>query len=313
MSHRVERIKSHILSKSLTSCVIEDANKLLPEEEEFLRNSFNLMKNLENRMLEKKELPKLLPGPLDELSEEEITFQIQKAFLRGQNMLLVESWTEKYGKNIVFPMTITPKSRMPYRDFMVVVSDPEDVSKVLQSHVKKSDIYGVAFLGDGVLSTRDNELWREQRRHLQDAFLPNTVMATEVFPISLQRAKFAARDRMRKTIENTNVVEINEFLLHEAMAQLQLALIGESEEEMERFNIPLRRAHENSLKFRLEGFEESLQRRTSARKVILDFSNQVLSHHPQGPLGKRLVDNCPFGKDDPKIKRDTVSTFNFAG
>jgi len=196
------------------------------------------------------------------------------------------------------------------------VSDPEDVDRVLRNHVKKSDIYGAAFLGEGVLSTRDNELWMEQRKHLQEAFLPNGALKTDVFPKSYARAKFAARERMRQIVQESpsaTVVEMNEFLLHEAMAQLQIALIGTSEEEMNRFNIPLRRAHENSLKLEIEPFEAALSRRRQARKTILGFSNVVLDHAPQGVLGKRLVDNCPFGKDDRTIKRDTVSTFNFAG
>ena len=199
--------------------------------------------------------------------------------------------------------------------FKVTIGDPDDATRILQNHPKKSEMYGIAFLGDGVLSTRDNDLWMEQRKHLQEAFLPNQALKTQVFPKSLERAKFASRQRMVQILEgkNTGVVEMNEFLLHEAMAQLQLALIGEKPEDMERSNIPLRRAHENSLKATIEPFEQALERRRLARKVILDYSNQVLSHRPQGVLGQRLVDNCPFGKDDPKVKRDTVSTFNFAG
>ena len=39
-------------------------------------------------------------------------------------------------------------------------------------HFKKSDAYGFLFLGNGVLSTTDNPLWRAQRQHLVEAFLP---------------------------------------------------------------------------------------------------------------------------------------------
>lgn len=97
------------------------------------------------------------------------------------------------------------------------------------------------------------------------------------------------------------------------LVETQMALIGETEEDMDRSNVPLRRAHEQSLKPQIETLDETIARRRSSRKTILDFSTQVLEHCPQGVLGKRLVDNCPFGKDDARIKRDTVSTFNFAG
>ena len=196
----------------------------------------------------------------------------------------------------------------------MTIGDPEDATRILQNHPKKSEMYGIAFLGDGVLSTRDNALWMEQRKHLQEAFLPNQALKAFVFPKSLERAEYASRVRMQELLKGkSGVVEMNEFLLHEAMAQLQLALIGESEEDMERFNVPLRRAHENSLKVVIEPMEAAIARKSTARKTIIDYSKEVLSHKPQGPLGQRLVDNCPFGRDDPYVKRDTVSTFNFAG
>ena len=51
----------------------------------------------------------------------------------------------------------------------------------------------------------------------------------------------------------------------------------------------------------------------SARRRINAWSEAVLEHRPQGPLGKRLVDNCPMGQDLPKVRRDATNTFGFAG
>jgi len=281
---------------------------------EHMKNMETLRMSLEDRT-QRTKLNEIVPGPLDDMSEFDMRTELQRAFLYGQNMLLMEKWVKKHGKNIVIPWTMTPRSAMPYQDWLVTIGDAEDATRILMNHPKKSEIYGIAFLGDGVLSTRDNDLWMEQRKHLQEAFLPNQALKQYVFPESLKRAQFASRKRLREMIgpKPSLVVEMNEFLLHEAMAQLQLALIGEKPEDMEKLNVPLRRAHENSLKVAIEPFEQALERRKTARKIILDYSEQVLSHCPQGVLGQRLVDNCPFGKDDPKIKRDTVSTFNFAG
>ena len=59
---------------------------------------------------------------------------------------------------------------------------------------------GVAFLGDGVLSTRDNESWKEQRRHLSEAFMPKSSLA-HIFPVSRDRAEYAVQERLARYIE----------------------------------------------------------------------------------------------------------------
>jgi len=131
----------------------------------------------------------------------------------------------------------------PYFDWLVIVNDPQDAERMLRTHVKKSKMYGGAFLGDGVLSTNNNHYWESQRKHLQEAFLPNATFATEVFPKSLARAKYAARELLAKQCQQ-GPVEMNEFLLNEAMAQLQLALIGESQAFMDKTNKPIRQVFE---------------------------------------------------------------------
>ena len=346
---RLSKLASHLISPSSATTMTSNGNQLQANStasaaspknsqavESFLDDLDEAMRQLEDRT-KQANLPAIIGGPLDDMTERQVRVELQKAFVSGQNMILVEKWTKKYGKNVVFPMTITPRGEMPYKGWLckhrvkqiadqytkilthqnknaVTIGDPDDATRILMNHAKKSDLYGLAFLGDGVLSTRDNDLWMEQRKHLQEAFLPQTALKIHVFPKSYERAKFAARTRLGETVgPNGGVLEINEFLLHEAMAQLQLALIGESQEDMDRTNIPLRRAHESSLKFQIEPFEEGLVRRKSTRKKILELSDDVLKRCPQGVLGQRLVDNCPFGKNDPKIQRDTVSTFNFAG
>jgi cytochrome P450 len=78
------------------------------------------------------------------------------------------------------------------------------------------------FLGDGVLSTTDNAMWREQRMHFTEAFLPQASLA-KLFPINVRRAEKS----MLRLPRNPGgaVVDMNEFLLHEAMAQLQVRCV----------------------------------------------------------------------------------------
>jgi hypothetical protein len=95
------------------------------------------------------------------------------------------------------------------------------------------------------------------------------------------------------------------------MAQLQLALIGESQQFMDSTNKPLRQAFEDTFTPEPD-FARAVEKRKANRKKIQEWSGQVLQDCPAGPLGKLLVSNCP-GIDDPKMRRDAVSTFGFAG
>ena len=88
----------------------------------------------------------------------------------------------------MFPFVVSPFKGIPHLDIVVVLCDEEDARNIARKHVRKSDMYGIgkpkiglntarlnrgiAFLGNGVLSTRDIDNWREQRQHLTEAFFP---------------------------------------------------------------------------------------------------------------------------------------------
>ena len=167
----------------------------------------------------------------------------------GDWQVYLQELCEHYGKdtptgvgNTLVPFLFQPAGKPVYLDLLVVLGDPEDSRRIARNHVRKSHLYGPTFLGRGVLSQRDNDLWKEQRKHLSDAFLPHTILK-KIFPISLSRAKFAVSEIMPGLIADSEVdegVEMNEFLLYEAMAQLQLALLGDTEENMNKCNKGLR-------------------------------------------------------------------------
>jgi cytochrome P450 len=285
-------------------------------DDSVIAKRIQLLSQLEDKTLVGVDISKLLCGPLDRYSKTETQFLLAKAFLNGANMIQVEKWCVEFGgspsSNIVFPLTITPQGEMPYIDWLVTIANPDDVELVLRNHVKKSKMYGVAFLGEGVLSTRDYELWIHQRKHLSEPFFPEATLSKEVFPVSLKRAQYAAEVLMDRLAREGKPFDINEFLLHETMAQLQLALIGESEEVMNATNKSLRQSYEKVL-IPNPDLEAANRQRTEARREIHKWANSVLERKPNGPLGKRLVDNCPMGKDLPKVRRDSVATFGFAG
>ena len=96
-------------------------------------------------------------------------------------------------------------------------------------------------MNDAVIATTDNDWWRKQRAHLVEAFLPNASLS-KIMPTSVGRAQACARRLGDLSRGGERCVQINEFFLHEAQAQLQMALFGSSEEYMEATNKPMRDA-----------------------------------------------------------------------
>jgi len=286
---------------------------------------------------DKERLFRELDGPVRRLGKVQALTLIQRAAVDGKIHEFWDTWVRKTGNpgtNIAFYSTVVPKGSMPYLDAFVVIANPKDAQRLARIHVKKSDTYGIAFLGDGVLSTQDLDSWKEQRSHVTDAFLPLSSLQ-HIFPISLQRAKFACDEKLMELSKDGAKVEINEFFLHEAMAQLQLGLLGETTEFMEETNKPLRSAFAGALNLKGDPVE-ALKVRSASRKTVHAYSNGLLSRSIDGtgcpvhsgsfemknqgaesihgPLAARISDFCPVNNQpDKKINRDNASTFLFAG
>lgn len=294
-----------------------------------------LMEMLEDKtkLPDRQQLLEDLPGPVKELGFVPAMLAVQRASLHGHLHHFWNEWSRRSsadgadaGTNFVFPTSVVPKGEVPYIDLMVVLSHPDDAERVARLHVRKGKSYGIAFLGDGVLSTRDIDSWREQREHLVEAFLPDASLK-HVFRASADRAEYCVDEKLRVQCEGGRAaLDINEFFLFEAMAQLQLALMGESTEYMEETNVPLRQSFKAALKL---GGMEAAKERSAARKTVHNYSNGLVrrsvgahvgvaeaqAHHQpssvSGPLTARIADVCPHAGAamDPKVQRDNASTF----
>jgi cytochrome P450 len=78
----------------------------------------------------------------------------------------------------------------------------------------------------------------KQRKHLSEAFLPLSSLAA-ILPKSLERAKLCAT-LLAKAAAGGTAVDMSDFLLHEAQAQLQCALLGAPNDLMEATNAKIR-------------------------------------------------------------------------
>jgi len=141
--------------------------------------------------------------------------------------------------NILLPTLTASDTQMPFFQNSVILSHPEDCERIARQHVKKQPNFTLVFF-QSLIATTNNEHWAKQRNYLNEVFLPDASLS-KIFPISYQRAK----DCSVKLGELSNAsgmygVQMHEFFLHEAQAQLQLALFGMDEEFMEKTNVPIR-------------------------------------------------------------------------
>lgn len=189
-----------------------------------------------------------LPGPWQGATTAEakvaLCQELQIAQLKGTDVFLYSKWQLQYGdnglgSNIVFPKILavgagtgTQLAIFP----RVLVADAADAERISRVHVRKDCNFEPA-LYDSVISTTDNEHWRRQRQHLAEAFMPLSSLA-KILPTSLARAKSCA-ERLALAAAR-GPVDMSDFLLHEAQAQLQLALLGAPEALAEATNEDIR-------------------------------------------------------------------------
>eukprot|EP00439_Symbiodinium_sp_Y106_P079836 s562_g18.t1 len=197
------------------------------------------------------ELTKVLPGPWDEaqsISEKVGLLQeVQIAFAGGSNVQQIAAWQQKFGKrglssNLAVPQVVNrgSGSQIVTRvDTRVIVADPDDAARLSRIHVQKDGQFEAALMSS-VISTTDNTEWSAQRKHLTEAFLPLSSLA-QIMPVSFARAASCA-ERLMAAATGGTPVDMSDFLLHEAQAQLQLALLGLPEDLMNSVNAEMRSA-----------------------------------------------------------------------
>jgi hypothetical protein len=122
--------------------------------------------------------------------------------------------------NIVVPVIMPSTQRSSQLGFsnLVVLAHPEDAQRIARNHPRKSPNFEPIF-ADSVISTTDNSHWMKQREHLVQAFMPTTSLG-RIFPVSLARAKQAASKLHGMCGGGAASIDMNEFLLHEANAQV---------------------------------------------------------------------------------------------
>ena len=191
-----------------------------------------------------------LPGPLKDIGQgktyndvKDILAMIMRATNEGYNHVVWNDMQDKYCDgsrlaNFVLPVIswVRNNTRAPILTNHVILSHPADCERIARVHVKKMPDQGL-FLHTGVLTQLDNERWKDQRAHLVEAFLPD-VSLRRLFAKSNARAVHSNG----LLLQQAGIVQMNEFLLNETMAQLMLVMFGLPEEMVEDNNKSVRRA-----------------------------------------------------------------------
>ena len=165
-----------------------------------------------------------------------------RSIIFGYNHIYITKILEKIGheKNICLPMIHNwDDDKIKINNF-VIISHPDDAERICRKHIKKAPNLK-QLLNTSIISTVDNDDWKDQRQSMVMAFLPKLSLS-EIFPNSQSRAHHCS-ELLKDVSENcTKSVDMSDFFLNETQAQLQLAMFGFSEEFQERTNKKVRNA-----------------------------------------------------------------------
>ena len=123
-------------------------------------------------------------------------------------------------------------------DNLIVINHPDDAERISKLHIKKAPIFK-SLLNDSIISTTDNDDWKNQRGEMNMSFLPNTTLKN-IFHISRDIAKDISKIIIKMSNIYKDPVDMSDFFLNETQAQLQKALFGFSDEFEKKTNKRIR-------------------------------------------------------------------------
>ena len=235
----------------------------------------------------------LKPG-MTEAEKRDIAFNVLRAQSKGLEHMLWEDYQREFGGEQGMSANVFMQQLRVFREndvsntltkahFVNQISlcHPDDCLRIAEKHVQKQPHFNIAFYSS-VISTTSDEHWKHQRDTLTPAFLPHQL--AKVFPISSDRATVAA-NKLKDTADTSleRVVNMNEFLLFEAKAQLRLAMFGDSQEDMETINQEYRTWMDGTHK-------------ANGMPLIKLMRNNISSGKSSGPLSAAIdrLEKCPF-------------------
>ena len=167
-----------------------------------------------------------------------ILLDIEKENKKGKLHILYNKLQKIYGYNENMVIPYYDNVNKKYTD-LVVLNNPDDVENIVEKHVKKSP-YLKKVLYDSIISTTSVEHWREQRRDYVQAFSMDNYK--EMIKLSNKRTKVCVSNLSEMCLQNNGNIDLYKFFLNETLAQLQLVLLGVSDEFQRESNPKIRKS-----------------------------------------------------------------------
>ena len=204
-----------------------------------------------------------ISGPLqtDSSKENIIKYCIEynRSIAKGINHLKINEYQLKYGdkgfsSNIQLPiLEMKDGTTIPILRDIYIISHPADCENIAMNNIKKLPNFK-PIVADSIISTTDNDHWRNQRYSLNKGFLPNRVLK-HLFKDSNELASKSV-GKLIKRMELTNhsldkvnepgtrsySIDMNDFLLELTQEQVQRVLLGMSKDFTDETNKKIRNA-----------------------------------------------------------------------
>lgn len=213
----------------------------------------------------------------------ELVEKVKLSKKNGNLHLLINDLTQNGKFNIKMPFIDICNNQE--KNIWIIV-DPDDVENIAKNNIKKVPNLAT-FVGDSIISTTDNHHWKNQRNDYQEAFDPIFVLP-ELLSKSISRAEESV-ETLKLTY--SNFFNLNEFLLHETQAQLQLLMYG-FENYTDKDNIYIRNAFYNA---------DTIQMKNWAKTNVSQGN---------GPLMEAMQEREPLTDSE---NENNMLTFAFAG
>ena len=113
-----------------------------------------------------------LHSPLQNQDKNKIVKDYFKSIIGGYNHILISKYLQNYNSlshNILLPYLNDWNNEISI-DNLVIISNPKDSERIAKRHIKKAPIFK-SVVNDSVISTTDNDDWKNQRYELNNYFL----------------------------------------------------------------------------------------------------------------------------------------------
>ena len=255
--------------------MINDIPTLFTNKKDILTYDFNQIDDLVGSDIDHYEFIDNLsvPDPDKTLSR-----RYFKKIMLGKNHYFIQKTMEqlKTTSNICLPLLhqwlSTETEKISQINNLVIINDPNDAFLICKNHIKKAPIFK-SFLYDSIISTSDNDDWKEMRGDMNMAFIPSLSLKKKVFPISLKVAEDCVTLLQTMSHHYTESVNMSEFFLNETMKQLQKGMFGFSTEFEQETNKKIRDAFSGinidyTQEFSIKGLQEIEKSKGPLSKIL---------------------------------------------